>query len=104
MRPRREDAETQGACLNRRRLLQVGGLGSLGLNLAGLLRAEAARDAAATASVRGRAQPIKSCILIFYYGGPSHHDSRSSTCDPMSTSTPPPDTARSKYVGLRTGH
>lgn len=48
----------------RRRLLQAGGLGLLGLNLAGLLRAEAA----------GARAPIRSCILIFYYGGPSHLD------------------------------
>jgi hypothetical protein len=51
--------------LTRRRLLQLGGLGYLGLNLGGLLRAQAARPAAADAKV-------KACILIFYYGGPSH--------------------------------
>jgi uncharacterized protein (DUF1501 family) len=50
--------------LSRRRLLQVGGLGCLGLNLAGLLRAEATRPAAR----------VRSCILLFYYGGPSHLD------------------------------
>jgi hypothetical protein len=48
----------------RRRLLQAGTLGWLGLDLAGLLRAE-----------QGRAVgPIRSCILLFYYGGPSHLD------------------------------
>src|SRR5689334_10796855 len=59
----------------RRRLLQVGGLGALGLTLPGLLRAEAARGAEEGASgpVRGPA-PIRSCILVFYYGGPSHLD------------------------------
>jgi uncharacterized protein (DUF1501 family) len=50
--------------LGRRRLLQAGGLGCLGLSLAGLLRAEAARPAAR----------VRSCILLFYYGGPSHLD------------------------------
>jgi uncharacterized protein (DUF1501 family) len=45
-------------------LLQAGGLGLLGLNLAGLLRAEAS----------GKPSAIRSCILIFYYGGPSHLD------------------------------
>jgi hypothetical protein len=48
----------------RRRLLQVGGLGFLGLNLARLLQAEESRPAG----------PIRSCILLFYYGGPSHLD------------------------------
>jgi hypothetical protein len=56
--------------LGRRNLLRIGGLGALGLNLAGLFRAEARGAAAATASSR----PIRSCILIFYYGGPSHLD------------------------------
>ena len=55
--------------LNRRRLLQIGGLGYLGLNLAGLLRAEEA------AAQRGKAGPkVQSCILLFYYGGPCHID------------------------------
>jgi hypothetical protein len=54
--------------VTRRRLLRIGGLGPLGLNLATLLRAEAARGP-------GRPDaPVRSCILIFYYGGPSHHD------------------------------
>jgi hypothetical protein len=49
---------------NRRRLLQAGGLGLLGLNLPTLLRAEAAPARPAGAEPR-------SAILIFYYGGPS---------------------------------
>src|SRR3954463_5221120 len=50
--------------LGRRRLLQAGTLGLLGLDLAGLWRAE-----------QGRASSqIRSCILLFYYGGPSHLD------------------------------
>jgi hypothetical protein len=53
------------ARLNRRRLLQIGGLGSLGLTLPNLLRAEAAP---------GPTSRIRSCILIFFYGGPSHID------------------------------
>ena len=55
---------------SRRRLLRIGGLGALGLNLAGLYRAEAAIGVASSATHR----PIRSCILIFYYGGPSHID------------------------------
>lgn len=53
---------------NRRQLLKIGGLGTLGLGLSDLIRAEAlaARDASAS--------PIRSCILLFYYGGPSHLD------------------------------
>jgi hypothetical protein len=45
-------------------------VGSLGVTLPGLLQAEAERPAP-----RGSAAgPIRSCILIFYYGGPSHID------------------------------
>ncbi len=56
------------ALLTRRQLLQFTG-GGLGLSLGGLWRAEAAGRGAAT--VRN---PIRACILIFYYGGPSHID------------------------------
>src|SRR5262249_4207105 len=57
--------------MNRRRLLQIGGLGSLGLTQSSLLRAEAEG-----LPTRGplRIAPIRSCILLFYYGGPSHID------------------------------
>jgi hypothetical protein len=59
----------------RRRLLQVGGLGALGLTLPGLLRAEAARGRDSRESAKGNGlAPIRSCILVFYYGGPSHID------------------------------
>src|SRR5262245_56553067 len=59
---------------SRRRLLRAGGLAALGMNLdlAGLLRAEAVAGAGAKASAPAR--PTRSCILIFYYGGPSHID------------------------------
>jgi hypothetical protein len=57
--------------INRRQLLCAGGLGFLGLNLANLLNAEAV--AATSAAPTGK-PPIKSCVLMFYYGGPSHHD------------------------------
>jgi hypothetical protein len=58
--------------LNRRQVLRHAGGGLLGLNLGGLL---AARSALGTASdaVIGTSQ-IRSCIVIFYYGGPSHLD------------------------------
>jgi len=55
--------------LNRRRLLQAGSLGLLGLNLEGLLQAEASQAPGAPSPAR-----FRSCILLFYYGGPSHLD------------------------------
>jgi hypothetical protein len=45
-------------------MLRAGTLGILGLDLAGLLQAEQSRPAS----------PVRSCILLFYYGGPSHLD------------------------------
>src|SRR4051794_31950463 len=57
-----ETTHTPG--LTRRRLLQVGGIGMLGLGLPDLL---------AAGSVRRR--PEKSCIFIVQYGGCSHIDS-----------------------------
>ncbi len=52
------------AMLTRRRLLQVGGLGLLGLSLPNLLRAGGA----------GRKARAKSVILLHQWGGPSCHD------------------------------
>src|SRR5688572_2372596 len=57
------------AMLTRRRLLQFGAGSYLGLNLGGLWRAQAANRAPSPTG-----KPIQSCILIFYYGGPSHLD------------------------------
>ena len=51
--------------LNRRRLLEVGALGTLGLTLPELFAAKA------ESSGQGRA---KACIFIFLWGGPSHLD------------------------------
>src|SRR5262245_51489459 len=51
--------------LSRREVLQVGGIGLLGLSLTGLLRA--ADDGRADASA-------DACILVFLNGGPSHLD------------------------------
>lgn len=60
---------------SRREVLRVGGLGTLGagLNLPGLLRAEAAGAGGGTGT--GKA---KSCIVLFLMGGPPQH----STWDP----------------------
>jgi hypothetical protein len=58
--------------LGRRQLLQAGGFGVLGLGLPRFLHA---RDAhAGRPAATGASNPIKSCILIFLYGGPSHLD------------------------------
>lgn len=55
--------------LDRRSLLRAGTLGCLGLSLPQLLQAEATRAVNAR-----RANTIRSCILLYYYGGPSHLD------------------------------
>jgi len=63
--------------LSRRGLLQFGGLGGLGINLPGLFRAQAAQAARLQTTELPVTEPrsrIKSCIVIFYYGGPSHLD------------------------------
>jgi hypothetical protein len=54
--------------VTRRRLLQFGG-GALGLHFGGLRRASAGEQQGPVLPAR-----IKSCILVFYYGGPSHLD------------------------------
>jgi hypothetical protein len=53
----------------RRHWLRAGSLGLFGLGLSRFLRAEAIPAASFS-----RRPPIKSCILLFYYGGPSHLD------------------------------
>jgi len=63
--------DEDSARLSRRDLLRVGGLGAFGLNLAGLLQVGAA---AARGASTASAAPVKHCILIFYYGGPSQLD------------------------------
>jgi hypothetical protein len=55
--------------LRRRQVLQLGGLGWLGLGLVDALGAEATAP-----YVPITPGPLRSCILIFYYGGPSHLD------------------------------
>jgi hypothetical protein len=62
---------TNLARFSRRKLLRAGGLGFLGLNLAQLLEAQSLARAAPSPATK---PPITSCILLFYYGGPSHHD------------------------------
>jgi hypothetical protein len=62
--------------LSRRTLLRIGGLGTFGLSWPGILRAEGrplSPGGPGSSSVHLPAK-IRSCILIFYYGGPSHLD------------------------------
>src|ERR1700680_4386762 len=54
--------------VSRRRLLQLGGVGMLGLGLPDLCHA-------GVAPASNRRGPEKSCIFIVQYGGASHHDS-----------------------------
>lgn len=57
--------------LNRRQLLRAGGLGFAGLSLSKLLEAE---TRAGAGQRTGSPNRVKSCILLFYYGGPSQVD------------------------------
>ncbi|MBI85662.1 MAG: hypothetical protein CMJ81_20910 [Planctomycetaceae bacterium] len=63
---------SRSAQVNRRNALQVGSLGLLGVSLPRFLRLRDVR-AAIPAGVPPQ-QRIRSCIFIFYYGGPSHTD------------------------------
>ena len=61
---------------SRRTLLRIGGLGIFGLSWPGILRAEGQAKGSGgpgSSSIRLPSK-IRSCILIFYYGGPSHID------------------------------
>lgn len=81
--------------LSRRGFLQWGGLGSL--SLGGLWSAQAARLAEGAELLSGTAprpaggrgtggpSPIKACIFLFYYGGPSHLDTYDMKPDAPST-------------------
>jgi hypothetical protein len=77
--------------LTRRRLLQVGGIGALGLGLPELLRAQTAPAQA------------KSCIFIVQYGGASHHDSLDPKPDAPEDIRGPYRPIPTKIPGLRFG-
>jgi hypothetical protein len=76
----RHDTSCSNLRMTRRHWLQRGatlGLGGvMGLGLPQLLRSRAkAATPQGNAATRGESRPrIKSCIVIFYYGGPSHLD------------------------------
>ncbi len=55
--------------LSRRSLLRLG-VGGLGLSLTGLLQARASARPIEPTGL----PPLKACIIVFYYGGPSHLD------------------------------
>lgn len=56
--------------VGRRQAMSLLAAGGLGLSLSGLLRA---REIASSAASK-RQPAIRSCIIVFYYGGPSHLD------------------------------
>jgi hypothetical protein len=58
-----------GSLLSRRRLIELTATGYLGLNLGGLWQAQAS-----TSKLLASTKQIRSCILVFFYGGPSHID------------------------------
>jgi uncharacterized protein (DUF1501 family) len=74
--------------LSRRDVLQVGGIGMLGLGLPQLFQARAS-------AAPGRAQSERSCIFIVQYGGASHIDS----LDPKPQA---PDDVRGPYRPIAT--
>jgi hypothetical protein len=78
-------SESLSRMLSRRHLLQVGGLGLLGLNLPGLLRAA---DSGGKLKARARA-----VIFLHQWGGPSHHD----TFDMKPTA---PDSVRGEFKSI----
>src|SRR6266536_1241344 len=75
--------------LSRRQLLQVGGIGMLGLGLPELLHASA------RPGTEERRKSDRSCIFIVQYGGCSHHD----TLDPKPAA---PETIRGPYKPIAT--
>ncbi len=73
MRDRPADTQSEHR-LNRRAALQFTG-GAVGLNLAGLWHAQAGLAQSGIPLAKpASVSPIKSCIVVFYYGGPSHLD------------------------------
>src|SRR4051794_7375931 len=73
--------------LSRRELLQVGGLGALGLSLPHALHAESSRGA--------KPRPETSCIFIYLEGGPSQLE----TFDPKPNA---PNDVRGPYGAIAT--
>jgi hypothetical protein len=72
MKGRCASREESSAWLSRRQLLRAGGLGAFGLSLARVFQAEA--SAARGASPSTPAPRLRHCIVLYFYGGPSHLD------------------------------
>src|SRR5579872_3485663 len=83
--------------VSRRLFLQSSGLASLGLALpARLLHAESSVSSLPKVPTNaGRGSKIRSCILIYFYGGPSHLD----TWDMKPTA---PREVRGEFAGIST--
>lgn len=60
--------------LSRRYLLQAGALGAFGLTLPRVIQASESGSDNRWEGLASRPRKVRSCILIFYYGGPSHVD------------------------------
>ncbi|MES1213545.1 MAG: DUF1501 domain-containing protein [Singulisphaera sp.] len=69
MRRSAQQREFESLELSRRALLRMGA-GGLGLSLTGLLQARSEGRAVEGLGL----PPLKACIVVFYYGGPSHLD------------------------------
>lgn len=82
--------------LTRRGLLQLGGVGVLGLGLPQLLRAGASAAA-------GRGGPERSCIFIVQYGGASHIDSLDPKPDAPEAMRGPYKAIPTRIPGVRVG-
>ncbi|HEV8000951.1 MAG TPA: DUF1501 domain-containing protein, partial [Planctomycetaceae bacterium] len=71
-----EEFARPAAAVSRRGFLQVGAGAALGLTLPSmLLRAETAGARVAAGPGEPGRTPIRSCIFVYFYGGPSHLDS-----------------------------
>jgi hypothetical protein len=78
--------------VSRRRLLQIGGLGVLGMNLRSILRAAEQQASSGAGKIKPRA---KSVIFLYQFGGPSHIDMFDFKPDA-------PDTIRSPHTPIPT--
>ena len=74
-RPSNVDFDEETAASSRRGFLQTGAGAALGLTLPSmLLRAETAGARLAAGRGQPVGTPIRSCIFVYFYGGPSHID------------------------------
>src|SRR4051794_40732528 len=74
MSDRRRHLAGMDPLFSRRELLRIGGLWSLGSTLPLLFEAQSAAARAGGSTPSSDLPPIRSCIVYFLYGGPSHID------------------------------